>query len=72
MIPPRRIRHHRLKTDYGDNLKKGFFVKPVEWEHLPKYLLQEPEANYVDRNSKIYCYSGSGFVLVFRRDLEEV
>lgn len=48
-------------------LPAGAFVRPIDWYYLPKHVLVEWKADFINRNEYVFCYTSNGIIPIPRK-----
>lgn len=53
-------------------LPKGTFVRPVQYEYIPKHVIENPMWRFFNKEREVFCYTRYGFAAIPLSSLREV
>lgn len=61
------VKHYDVKT-----LPSGSFVRPVNFEYVPNFVLEDPRWRWFNKDIEVFCYTRFGFLAIPKASLREI
>lgn len=52
-------------------LPAGSFVRPINYDYVPKHVLEDPKWKNFNSEKEIFCYTKLGFIAIEKKMLRE-